>query len=153
EQQAIADADVLVVASAGIAPAPGLVVRALAAGAVPLAPDLDAYRELLADGERGLLFVEGDGQALAEQLGRLLADDALRTRLRDAAGELRKELTWERAARETEAVYQEVVARRHPAAGDPELRRRLHKRQLIDVDLHMHTDHSGDCATPVEVLL
>jgi predicted metal-dependent phosphoesterase TrpH len=24
---------------------------------------------------------------------------------------------------------------------------------MIDVDLHMHTDHSGDCATPVEVLL
>ena len=27
------------------------------------------------------------------------------------------------------------------------------KRPLIDVDLHMHTDHSRDCATPVEVLL
>ena len=26
-------------------------------------------------------------------------------------------------------------------------------RPLIDVDLHMHTDHSHDCATPVEVLL
>ena len=26
-------------------------------------------------------------------------------------------------------------------------------RKLIDVDLHMHTDHSRDCATPVEVLL
>ena len=24
---------------------------------------------------------------------------------------------------------------------------------MIDVDLHMHTDHSYDCATPVEVLL
>jgi predicted metal-dependent phosphoesterase TrpH len=24
---------------------------------------------------------------------------------------------------------------------------------MIDVDLHMHTDHSSDCATPVEVLL
>jgi hypothetical protein len=24
---------------------------------------------------------------------------------------------------------------------------------MIDVDLHMHTDHSPDCATPVEVLL
>ena len=27
------------------------------------------------------------------------------------------------------------------------------QRPLIDVDLHMHTDHSHDCATPVEVLL
>jgi predicted metal-dependent phosphoesterase TrpH len=30
---------------------------------------------------------------------------------------------------------------------------RLAGRPLIDVDLHMHTDHSSDCATPVEVLL
>jgi hypothetical protein len=29
----------------------------------------------------------------------------------------------------------------------------LAQRPLIDVDLHMHTDHSPDCATPVEVLL
>jgi predicted metal-dependent phosphoesterase TrpH len=29
----------------------------------------------------------------------------------------------------------------------------LRQRPLIDVDLHMHTDHSSDCATPVEVLL
>ncbi|HEY1457102.1 MAG TPA: PHP domain-containing protein, partial [Solirubrobacteraceae bacterium] len=35
----------------------------------------------------------------------------------------------------------------------PALRRRLARRALIDVDLHMHTDHSHDCVTPVEVLL
>ncbi|HEY4895936.1 MAG TPA: CehA/McbA family metallohydrolase, partial [Solirubrobacteraceae bacterium] len=35
----------------------------------------------------------------------------------------------------------------------PLLRERLAGRPLIDVDLHMHTDHSHDCATPVEVLL
>ncbi len=57
------------------------------------------------------------------------------------------------AASELEAVYRELAARRHPTDGDPELRRRLSTRSLIDVDLHMHTDHSSDCATPVEVLL
>jgi predicted metal-dependent phosphoesterase TrpH len=31
--------------------------------------------------------------------------------------------------------------------------KRLKDRPLIDVDLHMHTDHSPDCATPVDVLL
>ncbi|HVW46646.1 MAG TPA: PHP domain-containing protein, partial [Solirubrobacterales bacterium] len=35
----------------------------------------------------------------------------------------------------------------------PALRAELARRPLIEVDLHMHTDHSGDCATPVEVLL
>ncbi len=57
------------------------------------------------------------------------------------------------AAAALEAIYRELAARRHPTDGDPVLKRRLAKRPLIDVDLHMHTDHSGDCATPVEVLL
>ncbi len=52
-----------------------------------------------------------------------------------------------------EAIYEALAARRHDTRGDPALARRLAKRPLIDVDLHMHTDHSHDCATPVEVLL
>ncbi|MHB1537030.1 MAG: PHP-associated domain-containing protein [Solirubrobacteraceae bacterium] len=52
-----------------------------------------------------------------------------------------------------EARYAAVAARRHRTEGDPPLRARLQGRPLIDVDLHMHTNHSGDCETPVEVLL
>jgi PHP domain/Glycosyltransferase Family 4 len=54
---------------------------------------------------------------------------------------------------EVEEVYRKLAARRHDASGDAALRRRLSRRRLIDVDLHMHTDHSHDCETPVEVLL
>jgi predicted metal-dependent phosphoesterase TrpH len=54
---------------------------------------------------------------------------------------------------EVETIYRELAARRHDPSGDPTLRKRLSRRPLIDVDLHMHTDHSGDCETPVEVLL
>ncbi|MGA9285302.1 MAG: PHP domain-containing protein [Solirubrobacteraceae bacterium] len=57
------------------------------------------------------------------------------------------------ATDEIEAIYRELAARRHDPSGDPTLRGRLARRPLIDVDLHMHTDHSGDCETPVEVLL
>jgi predicted metal-dependent phosphoesterase TrpH len=57
------------------------------------------------------------------------------------------------AADELEAIYRTVAARRHDPVGNPALRKRLARRSLIDVDLHMHTDHSPDCATPVEVLL
>ena len=57
------------------------------------------------------------------------------------------------AAGEFEAIYRSLAARRHSSSGDAELQRRLAGRELIDVDLHMHTDHSPDCATPVEVLL
>jgi predicted metal-dependent phosphoesterase TrpH len=57
------------------------------------------------------------------------------------------------AATQLEAIYRDLAARRHSADGDRALQRRLSTRPLIEVDLHMHTDHSHDCATPVEVLL
>jgi hypothetical protein len=57
------------------------------------------------------------------------------------------------AATRLESIYRELVARRHDPDGNPALRERLAVRPRIDVDLHMHTDHSYDCATPVEVLL
>jgi predicted metal-dependent phosphoesterase TrpH len=60
---------------------------------------------------------------------------------------------WGRVVDEFEAIYRRLAARRHDSGGDPELRERISRRPLIEVDLHMHTDHSGDCATPVEVLL
>jgi hypothetical protein len=57
------------------------------------------------------------------------------------------------AAGELEDVYAALAARRHAPVADAPLRARLASRPPIDVDLHMHTDHSHDCATPVEVLL
>ncbi len=60
---------------------------------------------------------------------------------------------WGAVADEIEGIYRELAARRRDPRGDPTLRRRLAERPTIDVDLHMHTDHSHDCATPVEVLL
>jgi predicted metal-dependent phosphoesterase TrpH len=57
------------------------------------------------------------------------------------------------AAGEFEQIYRDLAARRHSADGDRALRRQLSTRPLIEVDLHMHTDHSHDCATPVQVLL
>jgi predicted metal-dependent phosphoesterase TrpH len=60
---------------------------------------------------------------------------------------------WGRVADDFEAIYRRLLARRHDPTGNPELRAQLASRPLIEVDLHMHTDHSGDCATPVEVLL
>src|SRR6185312_7684144 len=58
-----------------------------------------------------------------------------------------------RVADEVEAIYERLAALRHDPTGKPDVRARLAKRKLIDVDLHMHTDHSNDCATPVDVLL
>jgi hypothetical protein len=151
--QAIADADVLVLASEGVRPIPGALISAIAAGVVPVAPRLAAYEEVLSDGGYGLAFEPGDAVTLAAQLTRAIAEPELRAQLRDAAAELRATLTWDRVAGELDEIYAGLVARRHDHRGVPALRRRLADRPLIDADLHMHTDHSYDCATPVEVLL
>jgi glycosyltransferase involved in cell wall biosynthesis len=151
--EGLAGFDVLVAASDGAAPAPTLLLRAMNAGAVPLASRLPVYEEALDHGERGLLFEPRDIDTLAAQLARLVDDSELRERLASAAGPLRELLTWERVTDEVEDVYARVVARRHPIGGNPAIAARLRGRPLIDVDLHMHTDHSHDCATPVEVLL
>ncbi len=60
---------------------------------------------------------------------------------------------WAAVADRFEAIYRRLLARRHDPEGDVEVRARIAERPLIEVDLHMHTDHSPDCATPVEVLL
>ena len=147
----IAGADVLVAASGGPRPAPGLVRKALATGTVPVCSQLPLYNELTADGERGLLFQPGDAITLAGQLERLLDSAPLRTGLvRKARGAV---ADWSAVADRVEEIYARIAARRHDPRGNPELRRRVSRRREIHVDLHMHTDHSSDCATPVETLL
>jgi glycosyltransferase involved in cell wall biosynthesis len=153
DHDAVGDADVVVAASDGAVPAPGVVLRALACGAVPVCSSLAVYEELLAEGERGLLFAAGEPDTLAARLERLVRDRDERARLTGAAAPLRAELGWDRVAGAYEEVYAGLTERRHPTEGNPQLARRLAGRRRIDVDLHMHTDHSPDCATPVEVLL
>jgi len=153
EAELLAGSDIYVAASDGAAPAPGLLLRAINAGAVPLTARLPVYEEALGEGAYGLLFEPRDVETLAAQLERLVADVALRERLQAAAEPVRAQLTWSRVAEDLEDVYAGVVARRHPIKGDKRLAAKLSSRARIDVDLHMHTDHSHDCATPVEVLL
>jgi glycosyltransferase involved in cell wall biosynthesis len=148
-----ADAHVAIAGSDGARPAPAMLLRAMGAGAVPLAPSLAVYEEVLAEGERGLLFAADDAETMGTQLRRLIDDAPLRSRLRKAAAPLRDELRWGHVTDRLEAVYARILSRRHPIEGDAAVAKRLTRRAVIDVDLHMHTDHSHDCATPVEVLL
>jgi hypothetical protein len=153
EAAALASADVAVLASEGLRPMPGILVRAVAARAVPVTSRLPAYEELLAEGRYGLEFEPGDADTLAAHLTGLVGEPEMRERCLAEAEKLRDELSWPRVADELLAIYKGLVARRHDARSDRGVRRRLTSRPLIDVDLHMHTDHSYDCATPVEVLL
>ena len=149
-----AAADVVVLASEGARTTPGVLVEALVSGIIPVAPRLPVYEELLSEGRRGLEFEAGDVLTLGAHLKALVEEPKLRGELREGAAALRKQASFARVADELEQVYGELVSRRHDLRPpNQRARRAIASRQLIDVDLHMHTDHSYDCATPVEVLL
>jgi hypothetical protein len=149
----LAGADVACLASGGVRAAPALLRKALAAGAVPVVSDLELYRELVGEGERGLLFPLGDVLTLAAQLERVSRHPGLREELRAAAASSPQARPWSEVTDDVESVYGRLVARRHDPAGDPEIAARLGERDHIHCDLHMHTDHSPDCATPARLLL
>jgi hypothetical protein len=92
-------------------------------------------------------------QTLTSHLTRLISEPALLSRQRERLAPLRDTFAFSRVAGELEGVYEQLAARRRDPRGDDRVRAKLASRKLIDVDLHMHTDHSYDCATPVEVLL
>ena len=149
----LARGDVLCATSTGVAPAAMLLQKGIASGAVPLASRIPVYEEMLGEGDYGLLFEAGDAEVLGAQLNRLVTEPQLREQLRRRCEEHRAALGWDGVLDAVEKVYRRVIARRHPVAGPPALRKRLAARDFIFCDLHMHTDHSPDCATPVDVLL
>jgi glycosyltransferase involved in cell wall biosynthesis len=151
--QALAGSDIALFGSEGTRPVPGTVVAALAAGVVPVATALPVYDELLGGGEYGLEFQPADVQTLASHLTRLISEPEVLARQRERLSQATPRFAFSRVAEELEQVYAELTARRRDPDGYSRLRSRLSSRRLIDVDLHMHTDHSFDCATPVEVLL
>jgi glycosyltransferase involved in cell wall biosynthesis len=153
EAQHLSRATIAVAASSGAAPAPQLVVRALAGGAVPVVSRLPQYEELVRDGDLGPLFEPRDAVTLAAQLERLLAEPGVVAEFAGRIERAHPQLEWSRVADEYEALYERVAARRHEVDGRAQVRRRLEDRDFIHVDLHMHTDHSPDCATPVDTLL
>ncbi|HEV8675283.1 MAG TPA: glycosyltransferase family 1 protein [Methylomirabilota bacterium] len=82
------------------------VLEAMAAGVPVVAARRGALPEVTAG---AALLVEPEGAALAEALGTLLADAALRERLREAGLARAKAFSWERTASETLAVYRAAL--------------------------------------------
>jgi glycosyltransferase involved in cell wall biosynthesis len=93
----LAGAEVLVLPSQ--AEGFGLVlIEAMAAGVPVVATEAPGIRDVVMDGETGLLVPVGSPAALAEAIRRVLADDSLRHRLAVAAfADVRRRFTWETA--------------------------------------------------------
>jgi glycosyltransferase involved in cell wall biosynthesis len=75
-----------------------------------VAPDSPNIREVLSDGDNGLLFDPGDDASFRGALGRLLADEALRLRLAARARETvrLRDLTWAGNARRVTRLAQSL---------------------------------------------
>ena len=99
------------------------------------------------------MFEPRDVETLTGQLARVVGDAELRESLRKRVCAVHDQIGWTRVADEFEDLYRRIARRRHEPEGKPDVRKRLGKRELIAVDLHMHTNHSHDCATPVDRLL
>jgi colanic acid/amylovoran biosynthesis glycosyltransferase len=85
----LGDADVLVAPSVPTAEGkreglPVVLIEAMAAGVPVVASHLSGIPELVEDGVTGLTVTPGDSTALADAIGRLAADPALRSRLAEA---------------------------------------------------------------------
>lgn len=79
---------------------------------VGLESDFGGLRDLVVDGETGLLLRPGDVRALRAALERLLGDSELRRRLGAAGRErARERFSWERVTAETLRAYGDVSGR------------------------------------------
>jgi glycosyltransferase involved in cell wall biosynthesis len=88
------------------------VIESNALGVPVVATDAPGLRDAVRDGETGFLVPEGDVEAFADRIGRILSDDALAARMSDAAAKWSRRFTWDAAADEMARVLEEAHARR-----------------------------------------
>jgi predicted metal-dependent phosphoesterase TrpH len=125
-----------------------------AAGLVPAQRGLRRFRAEAA--AAGVPLVDPSGAAeqpelVGAALGRLAADPEWRRQQSTEARESSEAESAEALGNELEKLYTSVLGRRRTLVRPPA--EPLADRPFILADLHMHTDHSHDCAVPVAVLL
>jgi glycosyltransferase involved in cell wall biosynthesis len=89
-------------------------LEAMACGTPVVASDRGALPETCAGA--ALLVDPEDGEAVAAAAASVVGDDALRGRLVEAGLARAAELTWDRAARRTDAVIERLLSAGRPAA-------------------------------------
>lgn len=129
------------------------ILEAMAAGTAIVAPGQGGLKELVGEGDQGLLLDHPYAYNLAAGLVDLLHDSRSRGALGTRAARKAARFSWSRSASQTSKVYQRAHKRRRrgsPAHGAVESVRVC---ETILADLHMHTSYSSDCATTPEELL
>lgn len=86
-----------------------ILVEAMSAGAPVLASDLDAFAQVLDQGEAGELFTNEDAEALAAAAVRLLGDPARLVELRERGARHVRRFDWSTVGADILAVYETVT--------------------------------------------
>lgn len=91
---------------------PKVLMEAAASGRPIVASDIPGCRELVRDGENGILVSPRDPEALARAVGRLVADPSLRRRMGKRAREIVREgFTEDRVVEEHLRIYRRLLER------------------------------------------
>jgi PEP-CTERM/exosortase A-associated glycosyltransferase len=86
-------------------------LEAMAMGKALVASDVGGHKELIIDGETGLLFPAGNASALASSIERLMTNKELRQALAKKGRDwVRKERNWDKTVTVYESVYQKLLA-------------------------------------------
>ena len=121
-KEIIADADASVIASPYDSFS-RVALETMQAGTPLVATDVGGIREIVEDGQNGLLVPYGDEQAFADALERVLDDAGLSSTLAEGGRRtVRDRFSIERYVGAVEQVYQELVGQEAPAAGVPDVR-------------------------------
>lgn len=94
-----------------------VIVEAMASGVPVIGSTCGAIPEVI--GDAGLIFPEGNAEALADALRQSLSDEALRERMSLAGLARVGQYSWERVAEDTYKLYQQVLRTRTESIGQP----------------------------------
>jgi phosphatidylinositol alpha-mannosyltransferase len=105
----LGEADLLCAPSLGGESFGMVLTEAFASGTPVVASDIAGYREVVRNGQDGVLVPVGDAVALGETLLELASDPQRRTHMSEAALEGAERFAWPNVAREIESVYEETL--------------------------------------------
>ncbi|MGW8397097.1 glycosyltransferase family 4 protein [Streptomyces lydicus] len=106
-----------------------ILVEAMSAGAPVLASDLDAFAQVLDQGEAGELFANEDADALATAAVRLLGDPDRLAELRERGTRHVRRFDWSTVGADILAVYETVTAGAASVAADEAVGARGRRRR------------------------
>jgi len=106
---AVLDAATVVTLTSRFEGLPRVLVEGLAAGVPVVAMAVDGVNEVVRDGENGFLVPPDDVAGVAERVGEILRDSALRSRLSARAVEGLQEFGREAMVRQQEELYRELA--------------------------------------------